>query len=128
MQAMPASQAWRAWGYAISASTPQDLADAACQWLEFFGTHEQGVCLFLFNQGRPSPVAQCNENAAYYDDNPYWSVVLQSLASDVSVAVTPVQARINDVVGTVVDEAYFGQHSPADALAKACRGIPAHSR
>lgn len=106
------------WGYVIPASTPQDQADAAYQWLEFFGTHEQGGCLFLFNQGRPSPVAQCNENAAYYDDNPYWSVVLKSLASDVSVAVTPVQARINDVVGTVVDEAYFGQHSPADALAK----------
>ncbi len=106
------------WGYVIPSSTPQDQADAAYQYLEFFGTHEAGGCLFLFNQGRPSPVAQCNENPAYYDSNPYWDVVLKSLASDVSVAVTPVQARINDVVSTVVEEAYFGVASPADALAK----------
>ncbi len=106
------------WGYVIPSSTPQEQADAAYQYLEFFGTHEAGGCLFLFNQGRPSPVAQCNENPAYYDSNPYWDVVLKSLASDVSVAVTPVQARINDVVSTVVEEAYFGVASPADALAK----------
>ncbi len=106
------------WGYVIPASTPQDQADAAYQYLEFFGTHEAGGCLFLFNQGRPSPVAQCNQNAAYYDSNPYWDVVLKSLASDVSVAVTPVQTRINDVVSNVVEEAYFGVESPADALAK----------
>ncbi len=106
------------WGYVIPASTPQDQADAAYQYLEFFGTHEAGGCLFLFNQGRPSPVGQCNENSAYYDSNPYWDVVLKSLASDVSVAVTPVQNRINDVVTTVVEEAYFGVESPADALAK----------
>ena len=106
------------WGYVIPASTPQDEADAAYQYLEFFGTHEAGGCLFLFNQGRPSPVAACNGNSAYYDSNPYWDVVLKSLASDVSVAVTPVQARINDVVSTVVDEAYFGVSSPAEALAK----------
>ena len=106
------------WGYVIPASTPQDQADAAYQYLEFFGTHEAGGCLFLFNQGRPSPVGQCNENSAYYDSNPYWDVVLKSLASDVSVAVTPVQNRINDVVTTVEEEAYFGVESPADALAK----------
>jgi len=106
------------WGYVIPASTPQEQADAAYQYLEFFGTHEAGGCLFLFNQGRPSPVAQCNENPSYYDSNPYWDVVLKSLASDVSVAVTPVQTRINDVVSTVVEEAYFGVASPADALAK----------
>ncbi len=106
------------WGYVIPASTPQDQRDAAYQYLEFFGTHEQGGCLFLFNQGRPSPVQQCNQNSAYYDSNPYWDVVLKSLATDVSIPVTPVQARINDVVGTTVDEAYFGMETPADALAK----------
>ena len=106
------------WGYVIPTSTSQDQADAAYQYLEFFGTHEAGGCLFLFNQGRPSPVAQCNENPSYYDSNPYWDVVLKSLSSDVSVAVTPVQTRINDVVSTVVEEAYFGVASPAEALAK----------
>ncbi len=106
------------WGYVIPTSTPQDQKDAAYQYLEFFGTHEQGGCLFLFNQGRPSPVQQCNQNSAYYDSNPYWDVVLNSLATDVSIPVTPVQSRISDVVGTTVDEAYFGVETPADALAK----------
>lgn len=105
------------WGYVIPASTPKEQADAAYQYLEFFGTHEQGGCLFLFNQGRPSPVAQCNDNPAYFEANPYWNVVLASLASDVSIPVTPVQARINDIVGTAVEEAYFGQKTPAEALA-----------
>ena len=105
------------WGYVIPTSVSQEEADAAYQYLEFFGTHEQGGCLFLFNQGRPSPVQQCNQNTAYYDSNPYWDVVLASLASDVSIPVTPVQSRINDVVGTLVEEAYFGQKSAAEALA-----------
>lgn len=107
------------WGYVIPTSVSQDQADAAYQYLEFFGTHEQGGCLFLFNQGRPSPVQQCNDNPAYFDANPYWHVVLASLASDVSIPITPVQARINDLVGTAVDEAYFGQKTPTEALAQA---------
>ena len=107
------------WGYVIPKATPKGQADAAFQWLESLGTHEQASCRFLFNQGRPSPVAQCNENPAYYNSNPYGDVVLRSLASDVSVALTPVQNRINEVVSADVDEAYFGKLSSVDALAKA---------
>lgn len=97
-----------AWGYVIPANLPQDVQDAAYAFLEFLGTQKDGGCYFLFEQGRPSPVKECNENPAYYDANPYWDGVLESLAVDVSVPVTPVQAQINDILTRAVEEAMFG--------------------
>lgn len=107
------------WGYVIPTSAPQDIQDAAYKWLEFFGTHEDGGCLFLFNQARPSPVIECNSNPAYFEANPAWDVVLQSLESDISVPVTPVQTQISDLMGTALEEAFFGLKDAETALNEA---------
>ena len=71
---------------------------------------------FLFEQARPSPVKACNENPDYYAANPYWSVVLEALAIDESVPVTPVQSEIADLVTEAVDEVWFGVTTPQEAL------------
>ena len=96
------------WGYVIPKNSPQEIRDAAYKYLEFFGTHKDGGCLFLFNQSRPSAVIECNNNQAYFDANPAWEVVLDSLASDISIPVTPSQTEINDVISSALEEAFFG--------------------
>ncbi|MEM7134870.1 MAG: extracellular solute-binding protein [Chloroflexota bacterium] len=104
------------WGYVIPKNSPKEIQDAAYKYLEFFGTHEQGGCLFLFNQSRPSAVIECNNNQAYFDANPAWDVVLASLASDISIPVTPVQTEINDAISAELEQAFFGQKSAQEAL------------
>jgi len=97
-----------AWGYIIPANMPPEVQDAAYAFLEFLGTNEAGGCHFLLAQGRPSPVKSCNEDPSYSEANPYWDTVLEALATDVSVPVTPVQAQINDVLTRAVEEAMYG--------------------
>ncbi|MEM7028880.1 MAG: substrate-binding domain-containing protein [Chloroflexota bacterium] len=104
------------WGYVIPKNSPQELRDAAYKYLEFFGTHKDGGCLFLFNQSRPSAVIECNNNQAYFDANPAWDVVLDSLASDISIPVTPAQSEINDIISSSLEEAFFGVTSAEEAL------------
>ncbi len=96
------------WGYTIPVNQPQETKDAAYAFLEFLTTAVDGGCYFMFEQGRPSPVKACNEDPTYYDANPYWDVVLESLEIDVSVSITPVQAQINDILGRAVEEAFYG--------------------
>lgn len=108
-----------AWGYVIPKNLPQEVQDAAYTFLEFLGTHESGGCEFVFVQGRPSPVKKCNENPVYSEANPYWNVVVQSLESDVTIPITPVQSQINTILNTAIDEAMFGKKSPKDALNEA---------
>ena len=59
---------------------------------------------------------KCNENPAYYDVNPYWSVVLEGLALDTPVQITPVQGQLAEILSNNIAEAYHGVKSPADAL------------
>ena len=80
-----------AWAYTIPAAHPPEKQAAAYKFAEFIGVHELGGCAFLFAQSRPSPVKACNENAAYYDINPYWDKVKEALAVDTPVQITPVQ-------------------------------------
>ena len=111
-----------AWGYVIPANLPQEVQDAAYEFLEFLGTNEAGGCYFLLAQGRPSPVQSCNEDESYQEANPYWDTVLEALATDVSVPVTPVQSQINDILTRAVEAAFFGadaQQSLDSAAAEA---------
>jgi multiple sugar transport system substrate-binding protein len=96
------------WGYIIPVNQPQETKDAAYAFLEFLATNVEGGCHFMFAQGRPSPVRECNENEAYYEENPYWDTVLESLSIDKSVPITPAQAQINTILNRAVEEAMFG--------------------
>jgi ABC-type glycerol-3-phosphate transport system substrate-binding protein len=105
-----------AWAYTIPAVHPPEMQEAAFKFAEFIGVHEHGGCEFLFAQSRPSPVKACNENEAYYDVNPYWSVVLEGLNTDTPVAITPVQGQLAEILSNSIEEAYFGVKSAEDAL------------
>ena len=108
-----------AWAYTIPAVHPPEKQEAAFKFAEFIGVHELGGCAFLFRQSRPSPVKACNENPAYYDVNPYWNVVLEGLALDTPVQITPVQGQLAEILSNNIEEAYFGVKSAADALTDA---------
>lgn len=105
-----------AWAYTIPAVHTPEMQEAAFKFAEFIGVHELGGCAFLFRQSRPSPVKACNENPAYYDVNPYWSVVLEGLSLDTPVQITPVQGQLAEILSNNIEEAYYGVKSPADAL------------
>ena len=104
------------WNQVIPKGLEQKVQDAAYEWLEYFTMRRAGGCWFLFEQARPSPVKACNDNPDYYAANPYWEVVLQALAIDKSVPVTPVQGQIADLVTEAVDEVWFGLTTPQEAL------------
>lgn len=107
------------WGYVIPKNADPAVQDAAYKFLEYLGTQKDGGCYFLLEQGRPSPVKECNGDPAYYDANPYWDVVLASMNSDVSVPITPVQSEINDVLNQAVEEVMYGVKTPQEALDEA---------
>ena len=104
------------WNQVIPKGLSKEVQDAAYEWLEYFGMRRAGGCWFMFEQARPSPVKACNENPEYYDANPYWDVVLQALAIDISVPVTPVQGQIADLVSEALEEVWFEVKTPKDAL------------
>ncbi len=107
------------WGYTIPAVHSPEVQEAAYKFAEFLGANEQGGCVFVFAQSRPSPVKACNENPAYYESNPYWDIVLEGLAIDVAVPITPVQGQIADILNTKVQEAFFGVKTAEQALNEA---------
>ena len=113
------------WGYTIPVAHPPELQAAAYRFAEFLGASDQGGCVFLFAQGRPSPVRACNENPAYYDANPYWDVVLEGLSNDVAVSITPVQGQLHDILSARIEEAFFGVMSAEEALSLAAEEMQA---
>jgi ABC-type glycerol-3-phosphate transport system substrate-binding protein len=113
------------WGYTIPVVHTPELQAAAYRFAEFLGASDQGGCVFLFAQGRPSPVRACNENPAYYDANPYWDVVLEGLSNDVAVQITPVQGQLHDILHARIEEAFYGVMSAEDALNAAAEEMQA---
>ncbi len=107
------------WAYTIPTVHPQEIKDAAYKFAEYLGTNEAGGCSFLFAQSRPSPIRACNENEAYFEANPHWGNVLDALATDVPVAITPVQGQIAEILNNNVEEAFFGVKTAEEALADA---------
>ena len=70
-------------------------------------------------QGRPSPLSECNEDPLYYDANVHWDKVLETLQIDVSVDIIPPHTRVRDIVAQAVQSALFGDAAPEDALNQA---------
>jgi ABC-type glycerol-3-phosphate transport system substrate-binding protein len=107
-----------AWSYIIPQAVPEANREGAFLWVKRI-TYDEDACWFMQQQGRPSPLRECNEDPSYYETNPHWDKVLQSLESDVSVTIIPSHTRVRDIVDQAVQAAMFGDASPADALAQA---------
>ncbi|MFZ1768481.1 MAG: hypothetical protein WAU00_04740, partial [Caldilinea sp.] len=110
-----------AWGYVVPDAVPEARREAAFKWLQEITYEEESGGWFVMQQGRPSPIKAVNEDPSFSEVNPHWDKVLQSLESDVSVQILPVHAQVRDAVNQGVQAAFFGDASPADALAQAAQ-------
>lgn len=108
-----------AWGYVVPKAVPAEKQEAAFNWVKKITYDMDGACWFMQQQGRPSPIKACNEDQVYYDANPKWDKVLETLESDVSVNILPVHVRIRDIVDQGVQAAMFGDKSAEQSLADA---------
>ncbi|HQY93358.1 extracellular solute-binding protein [Caldilinea sp.] len=110
-----------AWGYVVPNAVPEARREAAFKWLQEITYEEESGGWFVMQQGRPSPIKAVNEDPSFSEVNPHWDKVLQSLESDVSVQILPIHAQVRDAVTQGVQAAFFGDASPADALAQAAQ-------
>lgn len=104
------------WGYVIPSGVPEEKREAAFQWIKKITYDLDGACWFMQEQSRPSPLKECNEDQMYFDVNPKWDVVQESLERDVSVNMLPIHNRVRDIVDQAVQAAMFGDKSPEQAL------------
>lgn len=105
-----------AWSYVIPAGVPEEKREAAFQWIKKITYDMDGACYFMQEQSRPSPLKECNQDQMFYDVNPKWDIVLESLERDVSVNVLPIHTRVRDIVQQAVQAAMFGDKTPEQAL------------
>lgn len=105
-----------AWSYVIPAGVPEEKREAAFQWVKKITYDMDGACWFMQEQSRPSPLKECNQDQMFYDVNPKWDLVLESLERDVSVNILPIHTRVRDIVDQAVQAAMFGDKTPEQAL------------
>ena len=104
------------WGYVIPSGVPEEKQQAAYEWVKKITYDMDGACWFMQQQSRPSPLKECNEDQMYYDVNPKWDLVRDSLERDVSVDMLPIHNRVRDAVEQAVQAAMFGEKTPEEAL------------
>jgi ABC-type glycerol-3-phosphate transport system substrate-binding protein len=104
------------WGYVIPTGVPEEKREAAFQWVKKITYDMDGACWFMQQQSRPSSLQECNEDQMYYDVNPKWDIVQESLARDVSVDMLPIHNRVRDIVDQAVQSAMFGEKTAEQAL------------
>lgn len=104
------------WGYVIPTAVPEEKREAAFLFVDWITTKEQAAGWFMFEQMRPSPVKQFNENPKYWEINSNWDKVLAALEADVSIPISPVHLEIKSVIAQMVESTLYGQMTPAEAV------------
>jgi ABC-type glycerol-3-phosphate transport system substrate-binding protein len=103
------------WSYGIPANVKHPYES----WLLIkFLTTTESAKTFAFEQGRPSPVVKFNQDKRYFDKNPFWNVIGESLNRSVVATPHPLASRFADA-----DKKYYGQllagtESPDNVLNK----------
>lgn len=110
-----------AWSYVLPKVLKPEVRDAAFKWVQKITYDDDGGCWFMQQQGRPSPLRECNQAQLYYDANIHWDKVLEALKTDVSVQIMPEHARVRDILNQGVQSAMFGEKTPAQALQDAAK-------
>ncbi len=101
------------WCYSIPKGTK--YPDAAWEWLKYTCASE-GNLNFFKSQLRPSPVKEFNEDPYFAENNPFWSIVKETLAKSERSLASPAQSEIDVAVIQMTDEAMLHKKSPEDAL------------
>lgn len=82
------------WSYGI----PVGVKHPYESWLliKFLTASEEGAKVFAFAQGRPSPVSKFTQDRRYYEQNPYWGVIGETLNRSIVITPSPVSQQIID--------------------------------
>jgi multiple sugar transport system substrate-binding protein len=105
-----------AWSYGI----PVGVKHPYESWLlvNFLATSEEGAFRFVFEQGRPSPVIKFTQDRRYWQKNPFWSAIGDSLNNSVNIPGSPVANKIISADIKWYNALYGGAESPGNALEK----------
>ncbi|HEX6971408.1 MAG TPA: ABC transporter substrate-binding protein, partial [Limnochordia bacterium] len=109
----------RGWGYAIPAGADHPYES----WLliKYLTTEPEAACWFMIQQGRPSPLKQCNLAPEMRQSNPYLDVIGEILVHGVQVPITPVHTRFFELVARAQADAISGRLAPDAAIESAAR-------
>ncbi|HEY65529.1 MAG TPA: ABC transporter substrate-binding protein [Caldilineae bacterium] len=111
------------WGYVIPKGTEHpEAAWKLVKWLTW-ETGGKSACWFMREQKRPSPRIACNEHPEASGGHPQWELVLSSLDKHVTPPYLPINAQINDIVNTAMQEIYLGQRTPKEGLDDAAEQV-----
>lgn len=103
------------WSYGI----PADAKHPYESWLLVkFLTASEAARNFAFSQARPSPVIKYTQDRRYFDQNPYWHIIGETLNRSVVVSPTPVMQQILNADIRAWQAVMKGQESPEAILTK----------
>jgi multiple sugar transport system substrate-binding protein len=105
------------WGYAIPKNAKN--APAAWEWIKYACAEEGSKDFFQAQNGRPTPIKEFNQDQWYYDNNPYWSVVLKDAENATYSPPLPVSPQIKNAINTAVEPVLYGKTSVEAALKEA---------
>ena len=79
-------------------------------------TASESAQFFAFEQGRPSPVIEFSRDPRYYELNPFWDVVIQSLERSIGAPPSTVAQKVIDADIKWYGAMLSGAESPLNAL------------
>ncbi|NLN28910.1 MAG: extracellular solute-binding protein, partial [Firmicutes bacterium] len=102
-------------------AVPQGVKDPELAWelVKWLTLNEETAGYFMFEQDRPSPVIAFSRNPAYWDENPYWSVVIEALTRVEPLAMYPFTYDVAVIFGDALRDSMSGDKAPQAALADA---------
>lgn len=104
------------WGYSIPHGAKH--ADAAWEWLKF-ACAGQGSKEFFQGQTRPTPIVEANQDKWYYDNNPYWNVVIKDAENATFSQPLPVSPEIKTAINNAIEPVLYGKTTIDAGLAAA---------
>lgn len=106
------------WGYGM----PTGVKHAAESWLliHWLCATTEAAGWFMIQQLRPSPMKAVNQDKAYLDKLPtVWPQLLQVLAKDVAVPITPVDSEIAKILNQTMADMLTNKGSATDLVHQA---------
>ncbi|MFN8635665.1 MAG: extracellular solute-binding protein [Chloroflexota bacterium] len=92
--------------------------EAAWEWVKH-ATLSRTACELTVRQGRPSPLADCDDGAGLPNREPHWPVISSSQSAAVAVPASPLQPQLEQIAQQMQVDILAERHAPADALQSA---------
>lgn len=102
-------------GWMFSIAKAGKDQDAAWEWVKYTTLSDDAVSFFR-SQNRPSALVRGNEDPALQKQNPFWSVVIKDLSTNVNVPTSGVHPQLMQIWYDMEDAILFEKMQPKEAL------------